>query len=116
MIKTILYTIVMLIISILLFLLKFTGMNLHIALGILALIITIAYTLLIRKDLKKYSKRRLIMEISMRFGLAIALISGFLIQQFRTILVISFIHKIAAIVFTILLLTININKIFIKKK
>lgn len=116
MIKTILYTIFMIIISALLFLLKITGMKLHIALGILALIITIIYTLLIRKNLKEYSKKSLVMEIVTRICLAMALISGFLVQPFRTILAISIIHKIAAIVFTMLLLVININKIFIKKK
>ena len=67
-------------------------------------------------NLKEYSKKSIIMEITMRICLAIALISGFLVQPFRTILAISIIHKIAAIVFTILLLVININKIFINKK
>ena len=116
MIKTILYTIFMIIILILLFLLKVTGMKLHIVFGILALIITITYTLLIRKNLKEYSKKSIIMEILMRICLAIALITGFLFKPFGTVFVISIIHKIAAIVFTILLLAININKIFIKKK
>ena len=115
MIKTILYAIFMTIISILLFLLKVTGMKLHIALGILAVIITIVYTLLIRKNLKEYSKKSLVMEILMRICLAVALISGFLLKPFKAVFVISIIHKMAAIFFVILLFVININKIFIKK-
>ena len=115
MLKTILYTISMIIISVLLFSLKITGMKMHIVLGLLALIITIVYTLLIRKSLKEFSKKSIVKEILMRVCLAIALISGFLLKPFGTVLVISIVHKIAAIVFTMLLLVININKIFIKK-
>lgn len=115
MIGTILYTIIMLIISVLLFALKFTGMKIHIVLGILACIITIVYTLLIRKEIKEYSKKSIVIEVAMRVFLAIALITGFLLKPFGTIVFISIIHKASAVVFAILLLLVNIKKIFIKQ-
>ena len=116
MLKTILYTVFMVIISVLLFLLKITGMKMHIVLGILALIITIVYTLLIKKDLKELSKKNIVMEILMRVCFAVALITGFLLKPFGTFLIISIIHKFAAIIFVVMLLVINIRKIFIDKK
>ena len=116
MLKTILYTISMIIISVLLFLLKITGMKMHIVLGILALVITIAYTLSIKKEFKEFSKKNIVMEILMRICLAIALITGFLLKPFGTFLIVSIIHKLAAIIFTVILLVINIKKIFVDKK
>ena len=114
--KTILYFICMIIISSLLFLLKITGMKLHIVLGILALLITIVYTLLIRKEFKEYSKKSIIMEILMRVSLAIALVTGFLLKPLGTVVIISIIHKISAVTFAIILLVINIKKILFDKK
>ena len=105
---TILYAIFMIAISILLFALKLTGMKIHIALGVAACIITIVYTILTRKKVKE--NFNIVLEIAMRVFLAIALVSGFLLKPFRTIFVISIIHKLSAIVFVIVLLIINVKK------
>lgn len=115
MIKTILYTLSMIIISILLFALKFTGMRIHIGLGIVACIITIIYTLSIRNKLKEYPRKTIMTEVAMRVFLGVALITGFLLRPFGTLVVISIIHKISAVLFVILLLVINIKKIVNKQ-
>ena len=107
---TILYVICMLVISSLLFALKFTGMGIHVALGIGACVITIIYTLLIRKKLKEYSKKSIVVEVAMRVFLAIALITGFLLKPLGAFVVTSIIHKLSAVVFVILFLLINIKK------
>ena len=112
---TILYTIFMITVSILLFALKLTGMKIHIALGVGACIITIIYTLVIRKKLTECSKKSIVTEVLMRAFLAIALITGFLLKPFGAFVVISIIHKMSAVVFVALLLLINIKKIFVKK-
>ena len=116
MIGTILYTIIMLTISVLLFALKFTGMKIHIILGIGACVITIIYTLLIKRKLKESTKKNIVIEVLMRVFLALALITGFLLKPFGGIVVISIIHKISAIVFVILLSLINIKKIFSQQR
>ena len=114
--KTIIYTILMLIISILLFLLKVTGMNIHIILGILGLVTMISYTLLIKKEFKEYSKKRKVIEILKRVSFAIALISGFVLKMIGRNVILSNAHKIAALIFVILLLGISIKKIISKKQ
>lgn len=112
---TILYVICMLVMSGLLFALRFTGMGIHIGLGIGVCVITIIYTLLIRNKLKEYSKKSIAVEVAMRVFLAIALITGFLLKPLGAFAVTSIIHKLSAVVFVILFLVINIKKMFNKK-
>ena len=85
--RTILYTIIMMIISVLLFALRFTGMGAHVVLGIVACVITIIYTLMTKSKLKEYARKSIIVEVAMRIFLAMALITGFLLKSFGAILV-----------------------------
>lgn len=103
-------------VSILLFLLKFTGMNIHIFLGIAGLILTIVYTLMIKKDFKEYTKTSVVIEVLMRVFYAIALISGFLLKIIEVKLIVAKVHKIAAVIFSILLLITSIKKLMAKKQ
>ena len=114
--KTIIFTVVMAIISALLFLLKTTGMNIHILLGILGFVVTVGYTLMIKKDFKKLSKISVVSEILMRIFYAVALISGFMLKVIEERAVVAKVHKIAAVIFTILLVVISIKKLLAKKQ
>ena len=97
------------IITVLLFLLRTTGMKVHIALSVAGLLLLVAYTLTTKKDWKNPA-----LEILQRVFYAVALITGVVLMNVHGILAVSIIHKISAALFAILLIVAEIHKI-IKK-
>ena len=104
--KKVLFLIPMIIIAVLLFMLRATGMKVHIALSVVGLLILIAYTLLTKKEWKCPA-----LEILHRVCYGIALITGALLMNVHGIAAVSVIHKISAVLFVILLAATEIFKV-----
>ena len=103
--KNILFLIPMLLVVVALFLLRATGMKMHIAVSVIGLVLLIAYTIATKKEWKNPA-----LEIIQRVCYAIALITGALLMNVHGIAAISIVHKISAILFAILLADTEIHK------
>ena len=102
--KNVLFLIPMVVIAVLLFLLRATGMIAHIAVSVAGLLVLIAYTLTTKKDWKCPA-----IEIIDRLLYAIALITGVVLMNVHGVIVIAFVHKISAVLFAVIML---VNEIF----
>lgn len=107
--KNVLFLIPMVIVAVLLFLLRATGMKVHIAVSFVGIVLLIGYTIVTKKSWKKPA-----LEILERVFYAIALITGVVLINVHGIAVISIVHKISAVLFAVLLIVTEIHKI-IKK-
>jgi hypothetical protein len=103
--KKLLFLIPMIIVAVLLFMLRATGMTAHIAVSVVGLVLLIAYTVATKKEWKIPA-----LEILQRVCYAIALITGVLLMNVHGVLAISIIHKISAVLFVILLAVAEIHK------
>ena len=103
--KNALFLIPMIIVAVLLFMLRATGMTAHIALSVVGLVLLIAYTLLAKKEWTNPA-----LEILSRVCYGIALITGVVLMNVHGIVAVSIIHKISAVLFAILLIVCEIQK------
>ena len=103
--KKLLFLIPMIIVAVLLFMLRATGMTAHIAVSVVGLVLLIAYTVATKKEWKNPA-----LEILQRVCYAIALITGVVLMNVHGIAAISIIHKISAVLFVILLADVEIHK------
>ena len=103
--KNILFLIPMLLVVVALFLLRATGMKVHIAVSVIGLVLLIAYTIATKKEWKNPA-----LEILQRVCYGIALITGVVLMNVHGIAAISIIHKISAVLFVILLICAEIHK------
>ena len=107
--KNFLFVIPMVIASVLLFMLRKTGMPVHIIVSVIGLFILIAYAFATKKDWKLPA-----LEILERVCYAIALITGVVLMNVHGIAAIAIVHRISALLFAILLIVTEIHKL-IKK-
>ena len=107
--KKLLFLIPMIIVAVLLFMLRATGMKVHIAVSVVGLVLLVAYTLATKKEWKIPA-----LEILGRVCYGIALITGVVLMNVHGIAVVSIVHKISAVLFAILLIVCEIQKV-IKK-
>ena len=103
--KKVLFLIPMVIVAVLLFMLRVTGMKIHIAVSVIGLVLLIAYTLTTKKEWKNPA-----LEILQRVCYGVALITGVVLMNVHGIAVVSIIHKISAVLFVILLADTEIHK------
>ena len=103
--KKLLFLIPMVIVAVLLFMLRATGMKVHIAISVIGLALLIAYTLVTKKEWKNPA-----LEILQRVCYGIALITGVVLMNVHGIAAISIIHKISAVLFVILLICTEMHK------
>ena len=103
--KKLLFLTPMVIIAVLLFMLRATGMKVHIAVSVIGLVLLIAYTLATKKEWKCPA-----LEIIQRVFYAIALITGVVLMNVHGVAAVSIIHKISAVLFVILLICAEIHK------
>ena len=103
--KKVLFLIPMVVVAILLFMLRATGMKVHIAVSVIGLVLLIAYTLATKKEWRNPA-----LEILQRVCYAIALITGVVLMNVHGIVAISIIHKISAVLFGVLLVVTEIHK------
>ena len=103
--KKLLFLIPMIIVAVLLFMLRATGMTAHIAVSVIGLVLLIAYTIATKKEWKKPA-----LEILYRVCYGIALITGALLMNVHGIAAVSVIHKISAVLFAVLWIGVEVHK------
>ena len=109
--KDLIFAPIMLIIGALLFMLRATGLTVHIVISVIGVLILIAYAVLTKKDWKIPA-----LEIIMRVFYGIALITGIVIMNVHGIVALSIIHKASAALFVLLLAVLFIHKLSTAKK
>ena len=96
--KDLIFAPILLVVGVALFLLRFTGMPVHIAISIVGALVLAAYTVLTKKEWKIPA-----LEIAMRAFYGITLISGVVVMNVSGIAVLSIIHKAGAVLFMALI-------------
>ena len=103
--KDLFFSIPLIFIGVLLFLLRMTGMTAHIILSVIGLALLVVYAIATKKDWKLPA-----LEIIMRVFYGIALISGIIIMNVHGIPALSIVHKGGAALFVVLLVVLLIHK------
>ena len=96
----------MLPVSILLFLLRMTGMTAHIALSVVGIVALVAFAILNTKEWNKP-----VFEILLRVLFAVAVITGIVILKMAAAPVVAIVHKAAAAAFVVMLLVLYLPKL-----
>ena len=109
--KDFIFAPILLVIGVLLFLLRTTGMTAHIAISVVGLVLLIVYAVLTKKDWKLPA-----LEVIMRAFYGIALITGVVIMNVHGIAALAIIHKVCAVLFMALIIVLLTCKIATKKK
>ena len=109
--KDLIFAPIMLLVGAALFLLRFTGMPVHIAISVVGALVLVAYTALTKKEWKIPA-----LEIIMRAFYGIALITGIVIMNVHGVVALAIIHKVSAVLFLALLIILLTYKAFSKKK
>ena len=109
--KDLIFAPIMLLIGVLLFLLRATGMPAHIVISVIGVLALIAYTVLTKKEWKIPA-----LEILMRAFYGIALITGIVIMNVRGIVALAVIHKVSAALFLAMLVVLLVSKAVSNKK
>ena len=109
--KDMIFAPILLIIGVLLFLLKTTGLTAHIAISVVGIVALAVYTVLTKKEWKIIA-----LEIIMRASYGLALISGIVIMNVHGIAALAVLHKVFATLFVVLLLVLFVQKLLTSKK
>ena len=109
--KDLIFAPVMLLIGVMLFLLRATGMTAHIVISVIGVLVLISYAVLTKKEWKIPA-----LEIIMRAFYGIALITGIVIMNVHGIVALSVIHKASAVLFMALLIVLLAHKVVTNKK
>ena len=109
--KHVIFSPALLLVGVLLFLLRKTGMTAHIAISIVGVLVLASYTILTKKDWKIPA-----LEILMRACYGIALISGIVIRIVHGIAVLSIVYKATAALFVVALVVLFVQKLVCAKK
>ena len=102
---------ILLAIGVALFLLRFTGITVHIVISVVGAVALAAYTVLTKKEWRLPE-----LEIAMRACYGIALITGIVVMNIRTIVALNVIHKLSAALFVVILAALLVYKIVANKK
>ena len=108
--KDFIFAPIMLLVGAALFLLRFTGMQAHIAISVVGILVLAVYTATTKKEWKIPA-----LEILMRAFYGIALISGVIIMKIHGILALAIVHKAGAALFVISLAVILVHKLAANK-
>ena len=109
--KDMIFAPIMLLIGVLLFLLRATGMTAHIVISVIGVLALIAYTVLTKKEWKIPA-----LEILMRAFYGVALITGIVIMNVHGIVALALIHKVSAVLFLAMLVVLLVSKAASNKK
>lgn len=109
--KDLIFTPAMLLIGVLLFLLRATGMTAHIAISAVGVLVLIVYAVLTKKEWKIPA-----LEVIMRAFYGIALIKGIVVMNVHGIVALSIIHKVSAVLFMVLIIVLFVHKAVTNKK
>lgn len=109
--KDLIFTPVLLVVGVLLGLLKVTGLDLHIAISLIGIVVLVAYAVATKKEWKIPA-----LEVIMRACYGIALITGIVIMAVSGIAALAILHRVAAALFLVLLIVLFIHKAVTNKK
>ena len=109
--KDFIFAPILLLIGVLLFLLRTTGMTAHIAISAIGILVLIVYTVLTKKEWKIPA-----LEILMRACYGIALITGIVMMKVHGIGALAIIHKAGAALFVVLTIVLLVTKAALRKK
>ena len=109
--KDFIFAPIMLVIGVLLFLLKATGMPAHIAISVVGVAVLIAYAVLTKKNWKIPA-----LEIIMRVFYGVALITGVVMMNVVGVAALAVVHKVCAVLFVLLLCVLFVQKWIVSKK
>jgi hypothetical protein len=109
--KDLIFAPIMLVVGIALFLLRFTGMPVHIAVSVIGLLVLAVYTAATKKEWKIPA-----LEIIMRAFYGIALITGPIVMNVKNIVALGIVHKASAALFVVLLVVLFVHKLIVNKK
>ncbi|MEE0839638.1 MAG: hypothetical protein U0L72_03690 [Acutalibacteraceae bacterium] len=109
--KDMIFAPIMLLIGVLLFLLRATGMTAHIVISVIGVLALIAYTVLTKKEWKIPA-----LEILMRAFYGVALITGIVIMNVHGIVALALMHKVSAVLFLAMLVVLLVSKAASNKK
>ena len=109
--KDLIFAPIMIVVGVLLFLLKMTGMTAHIVISVVGILLLVIYTVLTKKSWKLPA-----LELIMRAFYGVALITGVIIMNVRGVAAISIIHKVSAALFVVLTIILFIYKLAKSKK
>lgn len=108
--KDMIFTPAMLLIAILLFLYRATGIGAHIAISVVGILVLAVYTAATKKEWKTPA-----LEILMRAFYGIALISGIAVKA-TELAALAILHKASAVLFVVLLIVLFVKKRAASKK
>ena len=108
--KDLIFAPIMLVIGVLLFLLKATGMTAHILISLLGLVTLVVYTIVTKKEWKIPA-----LEVLMRVFYGISLITGIVIMKVHGVAALGIVHKAGAALFALLLVVLFVHKLVTKK-
>ena len=108
--KDLIFAPIMLVIGILLFLLRTTGMTAHIIISVLGLVTLVIYAIATKKQWKIPA-----LEVLMRVFYGIALITGIVMMKVHGIAALGIVHKVGAALFALLLVVLFVHKLVAKK-
>ena len=109
--KDLIFAPVLTLIAAALFLLRVTGMGVHIAVSVLGVIALVAYAVLTKKEWKIPA-----LEIGMRVCYGVALITGIVIMNVHGVAALAIIHKLTAVLFFAGLIALIATKVVDSKK
>ena len=109
--KDLIFAPILLVVGVLLFLLKATGLTAHIVISAGGVIALIAYAVLTKKEWKIPA-----LEIIMRACYGIALITGIVIMNVSGIAAVAVVHRVFAVLFLLLLAVLFAINVATKKK
>ena len=109
--KDMIFAPIMLLVGILLFLMKATGLTAHIAISVVGILVLAAYTAATKKSWKIPA-----LEILMRAFYGIALITGIVVMNVTGIAAVAIVHKICGALFVALLVILFVQKLVASKK
>lgn len=108
--KDLFFAPVMLVIGVLLFLLRATGMTAHIIISVLGVAVLVVYAISTKKTWQLP-----VLEVLMRVFYGVALISGVVMMYVHGIAALSIVHKASAALFALLLVGLFAHKLISKK-
>ena len=109
--KDLIFAPIMLVISVLQFLFRYTGLAAHIAISVIGIFVLAIYTAATRK---KWDFP--VLEIVMRVFYAVALITGPVMMKLNEVIVLQIAHKVGSGLFVILLVALFVYKLIPKKE
>lgn len=109
--KDLIFAPILLVVGILLFLLRMTGMTAHIAISVVGVVALVVYAIVAKKTWKLPA-----LEIIMRACYGLALISGIVLKAGVRVAALAIAHKVTAALFVVALIVLLVHKLATNKK